>query len=52
MGLLWLSSLSFPEMCNWLAAQLMLSRLAWGDISFPSILLFGGDFDMAAGPGE
>ncbi len=43
---LWLSSLSFPDMCSWLAAQLMLSRLACGDMSMGPIKLFGGDFDI------
>lgn len=39
------SSLSFPDMLSWLAAQLMLSLRAWNaDISlFP-----GGDLDRAA----
>lgn len=44
----WLSSLSFPDMCSWLAAQLMLSRLACGDMSMGPIRLFGGDLDVIA----
>ena len=48
-GLFVLSSLSFPEMCSWFAAQLMLSRLACGvGISFCEAMLFGGDLDMVA----
>jgi hypothetical protein len=48
---LWFSSLSLPEMCKWFAAVLMLSRLAWSDMSFAAIRLLGGDFDMT-GAGE
>ena len=42
--LLWLSSLSFPDMCSWFAAQLMLSLLACA----PDISFTGGDLDRAA----
>lgn len=44
------SSLSLPEICNWLAAQLMLSRLACArDRSLGPTRLFGGDRDMTPG---
>lgn len=47
--LLMLSSLSFPDMCNWFAAQLMLSRLACSDMSFCPARPSGGDLDMMPG---
>jgi hypothetical protein len=41
------SSLSLPEMCNWLAAQLILSLLERNPPVMPSILrIVGGDLEF------
>jgi len=46
-----LSSLSFPEICNWLAAQLMLSLLVCeAVISFGTARLPGGDLESTPAP--